>query len=57
MVKNKNNEYEELRTQYARLEPEVRRKNELEITLQEQQNHLIGLASDIEGYERKMKSQ
>ena len=37
MVKNKNSEYEELRNQYARLEPEVRRKNELEIALQEQQ--------------------
>ena len=57
MVKNKNNEYEELRSQYSRLEPEVRKKNELEIALQEQQNHLMGLASDIEGYERKIKSQ
>ena len=56
MIKNKNNEYEELRTQYARLEPEVRRKNDLEIAMQEQQNHLVGLASDIEGYERKIKS-
>ena len=37
MVKTKNNDYEELRTQYARLEPEVRRKGELESALQEQQ--------------------
>jgi len=37
MVKSKNNDYEELRTQYARLEPEARRKGELEAALQEQQ--------------------
>lgn len=29
MVRNKNSEYEELRNQYSRLEPEARRKNEL----------------------------
>jgi chromosome segregation ATPase len=37
MVKAKNSDYDELRTQLARLEPEVRRKNELEVALQEQQ--------------------
>ena len=34
MVKTKNTEYEELRTQYARLEPEIRRKNEIEASFQ-----------------------
>ncbi len=37
MIKMKNNEYEELRNQYSRLEPELRRKGEMEISLQEQQ--------------------
>jgi chromosome segregation ATPase len=37
MIKLKNSEYEELRGQYSRLEPEMRRKNELEIAFQEQQ--------------------
>ena len=41
MVKSKNNDYDELRTQYARLEPEVRRKAELEAALQEQQVLII----------------
>nr|BAK03394.1 predicted protein [Hordeum vulgare subsp. vulgare] len=57
MIKMKNNEYDELRNQYARLEPELRRKAEMEISLQEQQNHIVGMAADIEGYERRLKAQ
>lgn len=37
MLKLKNNEYEQIRMQYSRLEPELRRKGEMEISLQEQQ--------------------
>lgn len=33
--------------QYSRLEPELRRKGEMEISLQEQQNQIMGLLADI----------
>lgn len=33
--------------QYSRLEPELRRKAEMEISLQEQQNQIMGLLADI----------
>jgi hypothetical protein len=41
MIKMKNTEYDELRNQYAKLEPEMRRKNEMEIFLQEKQVSLL----------------
>lgn len=37
MIKTKNNEYEQLRNQYAKLEPELRKKSEMELILQNQQ--------------------
>lgn len=36
MIKLKNSEHEALKGQYSRLEPEIRRKNELELTCQDQ---------------------
>ena len=35
MIKAKNNDYDELRAQLARMEPELRKKGEIEISLQE----------------------
>lgn len=37
MIKVKNNEYDDLRQQYSRLEPEIHKKREIEIALQEHQ--------------------
>ena len=62
MVRNKNNEYDTLRSKHAHLEDDMRKVSQLELVCQEQhvlyhfiQNQILTYVSDIEQIQRNSK--